>query len=136
MGQWMICNLGLVPAFCMCIQLRIITCILVLYFQSPSHDTDLLQVLSYENNLVIYIHLLFKQAVSLKLHLKSKHPGSNSCYACSKCPYRSVSKHLFANHMRDHDMGLIDEVSRVLHTTGSQLQLLTIEVILLLCIYH
>ena len=51
------------------------------------------------------------QAVSLKLHLKSKHPGSDRCYSCNKCPYRSVNKTLYTNHMRDHEMGLISEVS-------------------------
>ena len=51
------------------------------------------------------------QAVSLKLHLKSKHPGSDRFYSCNKCAYRSVNKTLYTNHMRDHDMGLIDEVN-------------------------
>lgn len=50
------------------------------------------------------------QAVSLKLHLKSKHPGSDKSYSCTKCPYRTVNKALFINHTRDHEMGLINEV--------------------------
>ncbi|KAF6031324.1 hypothetical protein EB796_010368 [Bugula neritina] len=60
------------------------------------------------------------QAVSLKLHLKSKHPASDRCFSCPKCPYRTVNKTLFGNHLRDHEIGLIDESLLVPSTEYAQ----------------
>lgn len=48
------------------------------------------------------------QAISLKTHMKNKHPGSSGIYHCDICNYRTVNSTSFSNHVSDHKNGLID----------------------------
>ena len=47
------------------------------------------------------------QAISLKTHLKSKHPGCEGIYSCDACQYHTVNKQNWMNHMEDHKNNLI-----------------------------
>lgn len=47
------------------------------------------------------------QAISYKTHMKNKHPGMEGLFSCNLCPYKSVSKENFINHMADHERGAI-----------------------------
>ncbi|ESO96894.1 hypothetical protein LOTGIDRAFT_94587, partial [Lottia gigantea] len=47
------------------------------------------------------------QSVSLKSHLRSKHPGSDSNFFCEDCNFQSVSKSAYDNHIQDHKNGRI-----------------------------
>ena len=47
------------------------------------------------------------QAISLKVHVKNKHPGMGGVYSCELCLYRSVNKQQYENHVLDHKNGLI-----------------------------
>ncbi|GAB1598793.1 zinc finger protein 236-like [Argonauta hians] len=48
------------------------------------------------------------QAISLKTHMKNKHPGSSGIYHCDICNYRTVNATSFTNHVSDHKYGLIN----------------------------
>ncbi|XP_029636643.1 zinc finger protein 236 [Octopus sinensis] len=48
------------------------------------------------------------QAISLKTHMKNKHPDSSGIYHCDICNYRTVNATSFTNHVSDHKYGLID----------------------------
>ncbi|XP_053402833.1 uncharacterized protein LOC123550398 [Mercenaria mercenaria] len=47
------------------------------------------------------------QAISLKVHVKNKHPGMGGIYCCEWCLYKTVNKQQFENHQMDHKNGLI-----------------------------
>lgn len=47
------------------------------------------------------------QAISLKTHMKSKHPDLPGIYHCDICNYRTVNATSFINHVSDHKYGLI-----------------------------
>ena len=48
------------------------------------------------------------QAISLKTHMKNKHPGcSEGIYMCDQCQYRTVNKQNYDNHLEDHRNGLV-----------------------------
>ena len=42
------------------------------------------------------------QAISLKTHMKNKHPSMQGIYSCDQCQYRTVNKQKYENHMKDH----------------------------------
>ena len=48
------------------------------------------------------------QAISLKVHIKNKHPGQEGVYHCHLCLYRTLSKKYFDNHLQDHKNGLVE----------------------------
>ena len=48
------------------------------------------------------------QAISLKFHIKNKHPGQEGVYLCHMCLYKTLSKTLFNNHLLDHKNGLVE----------------------------
>ncbi|XP_064640457.1 transcription factor E4F1-like [Lineus longissimus] len=48
------------------------------------------------------------QAISLKTHMKNKHPGSEGVFACNQCTYISVNKASLEHHLEDHKNGLVD----------------------------
>ncbi|XP_022250869.1 zinc finger protein ZFAT-like isoform X1 [Limulus polyphemus] len=60
------------------------------------------------------------QAISYKTHLKNKHPGLGGLFACNLCPFRSVSKDNYVNHMSDHKRGAIpaNKSSNQTNSTG------------------
>jgi hypothetical protein len=47
------------------------------------------------------------QAISLKVHVKNKHPGMGGIYCCDWCLYKTVNKQQYENHVMDHKNGLI-----------------------------
>lgn len=47
------------------------------------------------------------QAISLKVHVKNKHPGMGGIFCCDLCLYRTVNEKQFENHQMDHKNGLI-----------------------------
>lgn len=47
------------------------------------------------------------QAISLKTHLKNKHPGCEGIYSCDVCQYHTVNKSHWLNHLEDHKNNLI-----------------------------
>ena len=47
------------------------------------------------------------QAISLKVHVKNKHPGLGGIYCCDWCLYKTVNKQQYENHVMDHKNGLI-----------------------------
>lgn len=47
------------------------------------------------------------QAISLKVHVKNKHPGMGGIFCCDLCMYRTVNQKQFENHQMDHKNGLI-----------------------------
>ena len=47
------------------------------------------------------------QAVSLKSHLRTKHPGREGVYLCESCGFKTVNKVHYDNHLADHKNGLI-----------------------------
>ena len=49
------------------------------------------------------------QAISLKVHIKNKHPGMGGIYNCSMCLYRTVNMQQYENHLKDHKNGLIEK---------------------------
>lgn len=49
------------------------------------------------------------QAISLKTHLKNKHPGCEGIYLCDSCQYQTVNKQHWLNHLEDHRNNLINE---------------------------
>lgn len=42
------------------------------------------------------------QAISLKTHMKNKHPGLHGIFTCSQCKYRTVNEQSLRNHIEDH----------------------------------
>ena len=48
------------------------------------------------------------QAISLKVHIKNKHPGGEGVYLCHMCFYKTLNKTLYEDHLRDHKNGLIE----------------------------
>ncbi|KAK6177884.1 hypothetical protein SNE40_012759 [Patella caerulea] len=52
------------------------------------------------------------QAISLKCHLKTKHPGCEGNYVCEQCSFRTLNKSAYENHLQDHKNGLITEKPR------------------------
>ncbi|XP_046354552.2 zinc finger Y-chromosomal protein 1-like [Haliotis rufescens] len=50
------------------------------------------------------------QAISLKTHMKNKHPGQEGIYACDTCIFRTVNKQSYQQHLLDHKNGLVPEV--------------------------
>lgn len=48
------------------------------------------------------------QAISLKTHLKNKHPGCEGIYLCDSCQYQTVNKQHWLNHLEDHRNNLIN----------------------------
>lgn len=50
------------------------------------------------------------QAISLKTHMRNKHPGCEGVFACESCPYRTVNEQHFTDHLKDHKNGLITNV--------------------------
>ena len=48
------------------------------------------------------------QAISLKVHIKNKHPGQDGVYHCHLCLYRTLNKAYFDNHLQDHKNGLVE----------------------------
>ncbi|KAL3860759.1 hypothetical protein ACJMK2_010832 [Sinanodonta woodiana] len=48
------------------------------------------------------------QAISLKVHMKNKHPGMEGVYNCELCLFRTINKLHYLNHTKDHENGLID----------------------------
>lgn len=53
------------------------------------------------------------QAISLKVHVKNKHPGMGGVYSCELCSYKTVNGQQFENHLMDHKNGLIKTESGV-----------------------
>lgn len=51
------------------------------------------------------------QAVSLKIHIKNKHPGQEGVYICQMCFYKTLNKTLFEDHLRDHKNGLVETLN-------------------------
>lgn len=50
------------------------------------------------------------QAISIKMHMKNKHPGGNvGVFCCDVCTFRTVNETSFKGHMEDHKNGLIVE---------------------------
>lgn len=49
------------------------------------------------------------QAISIKMHMKNKHPNAAGIFCCNECTYRTVNEQFFANHIEDHKNGLITE---------------------------
>ncbi|XP_021347065.1 zinc finger protein 652-A-like [Mizuhopecten yessoensis] len=50
------------------------------------------------------------QAISIKMHMKNKHPGGNiGVFCCDICTFRTVNEVSFKGHMEDHKNGLIVE---------------------------
>ncbi|XP_033754878.1 uncharacterized protein LOC117337856 [Pecten maximus] len=50
------------------------------------------------------------QAISIKMHMKNKHPGGNiGVFCCDICTFRTVNEVSFKGHMEDHKNGLIIE---------------------------
>ncbi|KAL4234500.1 hypothetical protein ACF0H5_006145 [Mactra antiquata] len=47
------------------------------------------------------------QAISLKIHMKNKHPGMEGIYCCEMCSYRTVNEQQYKNHLNDHKNGLV-----------------------------
>ncbi|XP_064599157.1 zinc finger protein 431-like [Liolophura sinensis] len=68
------------------------------------------------------------QAISLKCHMKNKHPGLAGVFFCELCQYRTVSKQNFVNHQKDHQNGLLPVTCTLADTPpdGSEEQVLTI----------
>ncbi|KAJ8302895.1 hypothetical protein KUTeg_019291 [Tegillarca granosa] len=50
------------------------------------------------------------QAISLKMHVKNKHPGSKGVFCCNICTFRTVNEKNYNNHIEDHKNGLIPDV--------------------------
>lgn len=48
------------------------------------------------------------QAISLKTHLKNKHPGCEGIYLCDSCQYQTVNKQHWLSHLEDHKNNLIN----------------------------
>ena len=42
------------------------------------------------------------QAISLKTHMKNKHPGLQGTFTCGQCKYRTVNEKSLQNHIEDH----------------------------------
>lgn len=69
------------------------------------------------------------QAISLKCHMKNKHPGLAGVFFCELCQYRTVSKQNFNNHQKDHQNGLLPVTCTLADDSqadGSEEQVLTI----------
>ncbi|KAK0163188.1 hypothetical protein PV327_006896 [Microctonus hyperodae] len=47
------------------------------------------------------------QSSSYKNHLRSKHPSSSGLFTCKICPFITVKKESYTEHMSDHEKGLI-----------------------------
>ncbi|XP_041376519.1 uncharacterized protein LOC121388997 [Gigantopelta aegis] len=47
------------------------------------------------------------QAISLKSHLRTKHPGREGVYLCGSCSFKTVNKIHYDNHLADHRNGLV-----------------------------
>ena len=48
------------------------------------------------------------QAISLKSHIKIKHPGQGGVFCCNLCLYRTINETQYNNHLKDHENGLIE----------------------------
>ena len=47
------------------------------------------------------------QAISLKSHMKNKHPGCEGIFTCTLCSYKTINQVNFTNHLEDHKNGLV-----------------------------
>lgn len=54
------------------------------------------------------------QTISLKSHMRTKHPNAEGIYTCPVCKFRSVNKQIYNSHMQDHHHGLLpDPIGRL-----------------------
>ncbi|CAG2211202.1 unnamed protein product [Mytilus edulis] len=60
------------------------------------------------------------QAISIKMHMKNKHPNAAGVFCCNECTYRTVNEQFFLNHIKDHENGLIQEKEHISNTIHDQ----------------
>ncbi|KAK7481719.1 hypothetical protein BaRGS_00027092 [Batillaria attramentaria] len=53
------------------------------------------------------------QTISLKTHMRNKHPNAEGIHICPYCKFRTVNKRIYNNHMSDHRNGLIPTALKV-----------------------
>lgn len=53
------------------------------------------------------------QTISLKTHMRNKHPKAEGIHMCPLCKFRSVNKQMYDNHMEDHRNGLVPETTKL-----------------------
>lgn len=53
------------------------------------------------------------QTISLKTHMRNKHPNAEGIFICPYCKFRTVNKQIFNNHQLDHRNGLIPTIQKV-----------------------
>lgn len=60
------------------------------------------------------------QAISIKMHMKNKHPNAPGIFCCNECTYRTVNEQFFKNHIEDHKNGLITEKEQHSNTRSNE----------------